>query len=392
MNRRSFLGNTLRSAGTAAWTAASYRRVSGANNRIGLGLIGAGRRGSLVTAAFLEDQRVDLRAVCDIYDDHLHKAKALHRSGSSPKLVNAHEDLLAQNDVDAVLIAAPDHLHLTLAEATLRAQKHLYLEKPIIHRWEERNGLTRAAEAAGKVLQCGMQQRSGAHYIAAKQSIFDTGKLGQVIFARAVWSNFPWQQRHIVSAPKPAGLDWDRFLGPAPKVPYETARYDSWRYFPDYGGGVLADILTHWADVAQWMMNDAKPKSAVALGGIYAYDDGRQNPDTVNAIIQYNKWNLSFESSVASIRNDRPSVFFQGTEGTLDLARDGYTWQPNKGSAVRVEAEGTLERAHTANFIDGILLNRPISAKLEFGVDACRPVQMALKAYRTQHEVLLSEL
>ena len=162
--------------------------------------------------------------------------------------------------------------------------------------------------------------------------------------------------------PKPPDLDWQRFLGPARKVPYDTARYDSWRYFPDYGGGLLADILTHWADVAQWMLNDNRPQTAQAAGAIYAYHDGRENPDTVNAIVQYKNWNLSFESSVLPIRNDRPSVFFQGTEGTLDLARDGYTFQPNKGAPTQVAAEGSLESAHTSNFLDAVLNGKPVSA------------------------------
>jgi predicted dehydrogenase len=376
-NRRSFLG----ALNGAAWTAAGYRRLRGANSRIGLGLVGAGRRGTQVAAAFLEDERVDLRCICDVYDLHRERAAKSLTKSAIPKMTVAHEDLLARPDVDAVLIAAPDHLHLTLAEAALGARKHVYLEKPIIHRWEEGKALESAAGRSGVVLQCGTQQRSGPHYIQAKEEVFGPQKLGHVVFARAVWSNFPWQQRHIAPAPKPPGLDWKRFLGPAPQVPYETIRYDSWRYFPDYGGGVLADILTHWADVAQWMLDDPKPRRATALGGIYEYDDGRQNPDTVNAIIQYDKWNLSFESSVLPLRNDRPSVFFQGTEGTLDLARDGYIWQPNKGNAVQVTAKGSLERAHTENFINAVLLGRPVSAPLTSGIQACLPVQMALKAY-----------
>ena len=389
VNRRSFIG----SLSSAALSAASYGRVLGANSRIGLGLVGAGRRGTQVAAAFLEHGRVDLRGVCDVYDLHReHAAKSLIKNGAVPKLVAAHEDLFAMSGVDAVLIAAPDHLHLTLAEAALGSGKHVYLEKPIIHRWEERKALEAAAQRSGKVLQCGTQQRSGKHYIQAKESIFNQKKLGHVIFARATWSDFPWQQRHISPAPKPPGLDWERFLGPAPKVPYDTARYDSWRYFADYGGGVLADILTHWADVAQWMLDDPKPRSAVSLGGIYEYDDGRQNPDTVNAIVQYDKWNLSFESSVLPLRNDRPSVFFQGTEGSLDLARNGYVWQPKEGQAVQVSATGSLERAHTENFINAILLGQPVSANLSSGIQACLPVQMALKSYWTKRLVVLNEL
>jgi predicted dehydrogenase len=386
MNRRIF----VKTAG--AISALSYSRILGANSRIGLSLIGAGRRGAEVSKAFITDNRVELISVCDIYGAHRERFLNAINAGSSVQSLSHHEDVLANTGVDAVIVAVPDHLHVTIGHAVLQAKKHLYLEKPTIHHWKDRTILETAAEASERVLQCGTQQRSGPHYIRARQEIFEAGKLGQVVFARAVWSNFPWQCRHIKPAPQPPDLDWQRFLGPAPKVPYDTARYDSWRYFPDYGGGLLADILTHWADVAQWMLNDNRPQLAQSSGGIYAYHDGRENPDTVNAIIQYNNWNLSFESSVLPIRNERPSVFFEGTEGTLDLARDGYTFQPNKGPAVRVEASGPLEKAHAANFVDAIANGTPVSASLTSGLDACRPVQMALLSYWKKQPVTAAQL
>lgn len=387
MNRRQFAR-----MGAIAVSAASYSRILGANDRVGLALIGSGRRGTQVMAAFLEDGHVDLRSICDVYDVHRNKAAKLLGKGSQIKEVVAHEEALALKDVDAVLIATPDHLHVDIATAALAAGKHVYLEKPVIHEWKERIALEDALRKSGKILQCGTQQRSGAHYLRVKEEFFDTKKLGQIVFVRAIWSNFPWQQRHIKTSPKPEGLDWKRFLGSAPDVPWETARYDSWRYYPDYGGGLLADILTHWADVAQWMLNDAQPQAASALGGIYAERDGRQNPDTVNAIVQYRNWNLSFESSVLSVRNDRPSVYFEGTEGSLDLTRDGYTYLPKDGNPVSVRAEGNLERAHTANFLNAIVKGALVSANLLAGLDACCPVQLALRAYWTKKTAMPEQL
>ena len=386
MNRRTF----VKTAGVIS--ALSYGRIKGANSRIGIGLIGAGRRGTIVSQAFLSDNRAELRSVCDIYGVHRDRLFKLLSAGESVQSASRHEDVLANPNVDAVIVAVPDHLHSSIGQAVLQAKKHLYLEKPTIHHWKESTILEAAAEASGCVLQCGTQQRSGPHYIRARQEIFAPGKLGQVVFARAVWSNFPWQCRHITPAPQPPDLDWQRFLGPAPKVPYDTARYDSWRYFPDYGGGLLADILTHWADVAQWMLDDNRPQVAQSSGGIYAFHDGRENPDTVNALIQYKNWNLSFESSVLPIRNDRPSVFFEGTEGTLDLARDGYTFQPNKGAAVRVEASGPLENAHASNFLDAVTKGTAVSATLSSGIDACRPVQMALLSYWRKETISAAQL
>lgn len=383
MKRRDFVIG----AGTVALTAASYGRILGANDRLGMALIGSGRRGREVMKAFLTTGRVELRCLCDIYDVQRQRAKtALLNAGESVFETDAHEEALSRPGIDAVLIGTPDHLHLSQTQAALKAGKHVYLEKPTTHQAEESAAFIDAVKKSGKVCQTGTQQRSGAHYRRAKEEIFEKGKLGKVVFARAVWHDFPWQRRKIEPQPKPAGLSWERFLGPAPKVPYEWIRYDSWRYFPEYGGGLLADILTHWADVAQWMMNDAQPVGAVTSGGIYHLRDGRVNPDTVNAIVNYQggpngPWNLTFESSVLSIRNDRPGVLFEGTEGTLELTRAGYVFQPNRGEAQEVKAEGNLEVAHATNFLDAIVSGAKPSADIQTGIEACRPVHLAKAAY-----------
>jgi len=365
-----------------AMTAKSYGQILGANDKVALGIIGVGRRGRIVGAAFLADQRTRLTAIADTYDvTRLRVLAQLPPELPEPAAYNAYEDLLAHKDLDAVLISTPDHLHVTIARAALAAGKHVYLEKPTLHRWHEQAELASAARQSKQVLQCGMQQRSGAHYSQVKQEFFESNKLGETVQVRAVWHNFPWQCRNIPDAPRPAGLDWERFLGPAPHVPYETVRYDSWRYFHDYGNGLLADILTHWADVAQWMQNDAAPQSAYATGGIYKLHDQRDNPDTVSAVIRYKNWNLNFESSVLPLRNDRPSVLFEGTNGLLELSREGYIFTPHNGDAVRVDAAESLERAHTKNFLDAVTHGAAVNAPLEAGVAASVPVLMAVKSY-----------
>lgn len=395
MNRREFLCTGAAAAAVAARAtdARAYASILGANDRVGLGVIGLGRRATDVTAAFVQDPRIQLRALCDIYDQHVADFQRHFKDHvAAAGAVVEYQKLLDNKEIDAVLIATPDHLHVQIATATLGANKNTYLEKPTLHRWHERDTLMKAASASKALLQCGMQQRSGAHYMQAKQQIFDAQKLGHVAFARAVWHNFPWQRRDIPELPKPPGLRWDLFLGPAPRVPYETSRYSSWRSYHDYGNGLLADILTHWADVAQWMQSDSDPASAAALGGDFQLRGDLTNPDTVSAIVRYKNWNLNFESSVLSIRDPHPTVFFEGTEGTLDLTREGYTFTPNSGEAVHVAATQSLERAHTGNFIDAIVKGYRVNAPLSAGLAASLPVMMALQSYWSQKIVVRDEL
>lgn len=364
-------------------TAVCYRRVLGANDQLGMALIGSGRRGREVMKAMLSTGRVRLNCFCDVYDEQRARARQqLLKADEKIAETNSIEEALGRSDVDAVLIGSPDHLHLPHTLVALAAGKHVYLEKPATHHFEEGAKLLDALKRAGTICQTGTQQRSGRHYRRAKEEFFEKKRLGDVLFARAIWHDFPWQRRKIDPRPKPEGLDWDRFVGPAPKIPYDWVRYDSWRYFPDYGGGLLADILTHWADVAQWMMSDARPLNATATGGIYQLKDGRQNPDTVNAILQYRGgWNLTFESSVAPIRNERPGVTFLGTEGQLEITRAEYVFTPNKGEPEIVKAEGSLEVAHAQDFVEAVRTGRPPSAHLPIGLEACNPVHLAKAAY-----------
>jgi predicted dehydrogenase len=384
VNRREFLytGAAAAAVASRSMDARAYSAIDGANDRVGLGVIGTGRRATDVCGGFVQDPRVQIRALADIYDKQISSFQDRFKDHVADAKVSVeYQEMLDRKDIDAVLVATPDHLHVQIAKDTLAANKNTYLEKPTLHRWSERTALIKAADSSKALLQCGMQQRSGAHYKQVKEEIIGAGQLGNVVFVRAVWSNFPWQRRVIPSEPKPPSLHWDLFLGPAPKVPYETSRYSSWRSYHDYGNGLLADILTHWADVAQWMLDDDKPVSAAALGGDFQLTGDLTNPDTVSAVVRYKNWNLNFESSVLSIRNPRPSVYFEGTKGTLDLTRGGYTLTPNDGAPTEFKSTQNLERAHTGNFLDAIVNGTKVNAPVTAGLAASVPVMMALDSY-----------
>jgi predicted dehydrogenase len=374
--------------------AASRGRIVGANDRIGFALIGSGSRGRQVMAAILASGRAELRSICDVYDVQRSRAKALLvKSGDTVHECTAHEDAIARPDIDAVVVATPDHLHADQAVTALRAGKHVYLEKPSTHRFEEGKLVENAAKASGAVLQSGLQQRSGAHYLRAKEEIFSRKRLGRVTKVRSYWSDLPWQARRIDARPKPPGLDWERFLGSAPRRPYEWIRYDAWRYFRDYQNGLLADVFVHWADVAQWMMDETNPISAAVSGGIYAMHNGRENPDTVSAILDYaTGWNLRFESAVVCVNHQRPGIVFIGSEGSLEISRARYVFSPNKGKPETVEAGGLLEVAHTAGFLEAIRNGLRARTALSTGIEACNPVHLANAAYAKHAGVTWPEL
>jgi predicted dehydrogenase len=395
VNRREFIYTGAAAAAVSARSmdAKVYAAVDGANDRVGLGVIGCGRRATDVCHGFVQDPRIQIRALADVYDKQIAAFQGRFKKDVAQAAVSVeYQAMLDRKDIDAVLVATPDHLHVEIAKDTLGAEKNTYLEKPTLHRWHERGTLVEAAKESKAILQCGMQQRSGAHYQRVKEEVFATGQLGDMVFVRAVWSNFPWQRRVIPSEPQPPELRWDLFLGPAPKVRYETSRYSSWRSYHDYGNGLLADILTHWADVAQWMLDDDQPASAAALGGDFQLRGDLTNPDTVSAIVRYKSWNLNFESSVLSIKDDAPSVYFEGTKGSLNLTRKGYTLTPNDGTPTEVNSTQSLERAHTANFIDAIVKGEKLNAPLAAGLAASVPVMMALQSYWSQKIASASDL
>lgn len=379
VKRRQF----LQASSTSLLSAATWARAAGANSRLGLAIVGGGIRGRYIGRKICSNDRAELCAICDVYDERRRMTRDTIRPAEPPLETNDIAEVLSHPKIDAVLIAAPDHLHCTLARQVLEAKRHLYLEKPAAHRLDEHAVLLQAASNSDRVIQTGTQQRSGTHYRRAKEELIDKGALGEILFVRGVWHNFPNQRRPLVEKSRPAGLDWERFLGPAPSRPFHWPRYDSWRLFRDYGGGQLSDILTHWVDVAQWFMDETQPLDAVATGGIYKLNDGRENPDTVSAVLRYKKnWNFNFECSILPL-SGKPHVAFYGTNGTLEISREGYLFRSGQRQAIEVKAERDIDDEHTTNWLDAIHEGSSPSAPLSTGLSACRAIHLAQAAYWT---------
>ena len=340
--------------GASALTALSYSRVIGANDKIQLGVIGCGERGRHDMSQFQMNLSVAVTAVCDIYGQHIDKAQkeAPHAKGFSD-----HRKLLEMKEVDATLIAVPDHWHTMIAIDALNAGKDVYVEKPLTLKIDEGPPIVKAARVNERICQVGMQQRSGIHYLRAKREYFDSGRLGKITLARTWWHGNSY---HLRKAPdylqqKPSNLDWARYLGPVKWRDYDPQQYWNFRGYLDFGGGQVTDLFTHWIDVVHMFMGQEIPKSAAAAGGIYNYKDGRTAPDTINVLLEYPAdFTATFEATlVPGIRG--AAVEMCGTEGRLYIDREHYEFYPVGKNAqpeiVKAEPHDmTLD--HVNNFLD----------------------------------------
>ncbi|MBS1831576.1 MAG: Gfo/Idh/MocA family oxidoreductase, partial [Acidobacteria bacterium] len=207
MLRRDLLKRVTSAA--TAMTAASYSRVMGANDTVQLGLIGSGERGRHVMNQFLLTNQVNVGAVCDIYSENIDKAR---QKATNARNFADHRKLLEVKELDAVLIATPDHWHFTTACDAMRAGKDVYVEKPLTLKIEEGPEIVKVARMNDRVCQVGMQQRSGVHYIRAKKEYIDTGKLGKISLVRTWWHGNTYHLRKAPEslATRPSNLDWGR--------------------------------------------------------------------------------------------------------------------------------------------------------------------------------------
>jgi predicted dehydrogenase len=355
--RRGFLRGTTQ--GAAALTAASYARIQGANRRINLGLIGCGDRGLHDMGLFQRNTNVEVVAVADIYGAHIDRAQ---QKAPRAQAFVEYRKLLEVKDIQAVLIATPDHWHARQSIDALAAGKDVYVEKPLTLTIEEGPDIVKAARVNERICQVGMQQRSGRHYLQAKAEYIDSGKIGKITLARTWWHGNTYHLRRAPASlqTRPSNLDWARFLGPVKWRDYAPQQYFNWRAYLDFGGGQITDLFTHWIDVVHMFMGQDIPVSAVAAGGVYQYKDGRTAPDTIHVLLEYpTEFTATFEATlVPGIRG--AAIEFCGTQGRLWIDRNRYEFHPvGRGAQpviVKAEAgEGPVDLMtldHVNNFLE----------------------------------------
>ena len=371
--RRSFLITT-------GLTALASTRVFGANDRIRIGVIGAGERmKGLLNAADKTGISYEIVAVSDVYGPHRDAIKA--RSNGTATTHLDYREVLAK-DIDAVIIASPDHWHVKMAVDALNAGKDVYLEKPVTHTIDEGAVLTRAVRSSKKVLQCGMQQRSWTHFRDAVDLI-QAGSLGRVVQVRTYWWQ-NYQRDWPTEAVDQQALDWKLWLGSAPDQPYTQEKFFHWRWFWNFGGGAMTDLFTHWIDVAHWAMKTDQPSRAQMLGDKYVFEQW-DCPDTIQAAFRYPGFDVVYEGMMSSSIDDG-GLEFRGTDATLKINRaafsayrEGVPRDQNPIMTERSFRDGTID--HVQNFFECVKSRKEPNAPVETGVAAALAGHIGNLAY-----------
>jgi predicted dehydrogenase len=370
-----------------AFTALSYGRIQGANDRIRLAGLGTGGRGTFLLTLATKAEKTELVAVCDAYEPR--RAAAREKLAPAAKEYLDYREVLERRDIDAVVVGSPDHWHVPMTIDAVQAGKDVYVEKPISHSIEAGERVEKAVTASKQIVQVGYQQRSWDHFLAARE-IVAGGKLGRITLVLTSW----YQDYLINMRTKPvvdvSKLDWKRFLGSAPAQPFDALRFTRWRWFWDFGNGHLTDLYSHYGDVVQWFMNDMAPRSAMAMGGAWAIPEF-ECPDTINTVWEYQGFNIVYNGALNGSL-DGGNIIFRGSRALMKLNRDGFavytegvvkrelTEWPTPETAVRSTGDGTV--SHMQNFLDCVRSRKAPNAGIVTSVAIARAAHLGNQSYR----------
>ncbi len=351
MDRRSFLHAAGVVAGSALTsTALSYGRIIGANERIRLGHIGLGSRGSqlhLMASRLKDKYNVETVAVCDLWRTNRERATANSAQyfGREPRGVQHPEELLSLKDVDAVFIATPEHSHSPLLQLTAEAGKHAYSEKPMGNVLAEVKAARDAVKRRNLIVQIGTQHRSEPYQLAARE-VVRGGALGDVSKYEIVWNyNGPrWRGRPQVKQIREQDTDWKTWLMTKPYRPFDPQLYFEFRLYREFSSGIPDQWMSHGIDLVHFFLTEQAPRSVVAHGGVFAWHDGRENPDTFQALVEYPSFLASYSTSFG---NDSDSFSrIMGKKATLvNIGGEGSPRWKLVEEKANHESNPTIERA-----------------------------------------------
>lgn len=367
----------------------------GANDRPAYGLIGSGNRGRFVSR-LCQKNGAQCVAVCDVYEPNLQLG--LKDSPGAKGYVDARE-LLEQQGSDFVIIATPDHHHCPQLLEALAAGQDVFLEKPMSHSLEESARMVAAVRKTKHIVQVGMHRRSSPAMFQAKKVIED-GVLGRITMVRTQWKG---NYGRPPDRPLEGKLDWERFLGPAPRRPLDPFRFRRWRSFWDYAGGNTTDQGTHLMDVIQWFTGSGTPRAAVMIGQV-AKMAGGEAPDALCAVFEYPNFVATFTLNYSNDYQTHWSFEFQGDRATLLIDDQGFSvyeeppmralitraWWNEHSKPVTQVAARVIDEDHVKNFLECIRSRQEPTATVEIGARAVAAPHLANIAYRRGTSVKLA--
>jgi len=411
-NRRSFLKtSTAAAAGlgispSLSASVLSPSRVLGANDRINVALIGAHSMGWYDLEDLLKQPNVECHTLCDV-DGNVLADKVDYfakKDGPKPNITMDYRAVMENKDIDAVVIGTPDHWHCLPMVEACQAGKHVYVEKPLANSVGEINVMLDAARKCKSLVQVGQQQRSGMHWKSAIDFV-KSGKLGTIRQVK-FWGNFNYGEGNmpVPDSAVPEGVNYERWLGPAPQRPFNKNRFHgSWRMFRDYGGGLLSDWGVHLIDMGLWAMDvKTAPRSVQALGGNFASTDrALEMPDTLTILWEMEGYNMIWEHNggvETGPYDQHYGVKFIGSNGTLVADRDKWrVFAEKNGEEWRMEApeeqpsDYKSHLNHCENFVRAIRYGDPLHAEIEYGHRSALYAHLGNIAHWAQDRVVYDE-
>jgi len=355
------------------------------NETVHHAVIGTGKQGGGHVRGFQQISGCEVVAVCDVDPENL--GKAAKNASKNAKTYTDFRKLLEDKAIDSVSIATPDHWHTPVALAALMAGKHVYVEKPCSHNLYEASLLKKAARQFGKCVQHGTQRRSKGDHIEAMKRLHE-GVIGKVHVHKAINHQHRGKIGRAKPESPPAGVNYDLWLGPAPKVPFTRNRWHyDWHWFWDYGGGDVVNDGIHQIDVSVWAMGDRYPKRVVSTGGMFYYDDDHETPDTLMAIFDYDDGQIIFEQRLYTDYklegHDNGNVSY-GTKGRMEFGRKGVFVHPKEGEPYQITSSERVESIKE-NFLTAVRANDPslLNSPIESGVVSSDLCNLANIGYRT---------
>ncbi|WP_286761748.1 Gfo/Idh/MocA family protein [Salegentibacter sp. UBA1130] len=430
--RRSFLKNLGLAGATAAIMPSAFasetkqikflERTAGdifGSKPLGLALIGAGGMGVADAKTALKHDNIKMLAVCDLYDGRLEESKT--RWGEDIFLTKDYEDILKEEDIDAVIIATPDHWHKQISIDALKAGKHVYCEKPMVHSVAEGQELINAWKKSGKVFMVGSQGLSSLGNEKAKE-LLAQGAIGDINYAEGFWarnSPFGAWQYPIPPDASPETVDWQKFIANTEKRPFDPKRFFRWRNYLDYGTGMAGDLFVHLFSSLHFITNSVGPNKVAATGGLRYWNDGREVPDVLLGMFDYPDsaqhpaFNLSLRCNFVDGTSGSTYLKIVGSKGSMDVTWDdvmlkqndvaasddpfmeekGKEQSPKRSDRKKIlppsETFYQVEKGykgahydHFANFFYAIRTNGPVVEDPVFGFRAAAPALLCNESYR----------